>query len=280
MDPERARAQSQALWSSLAPGWDRHRRRMWDTTHSVTEWLIAQAAPRPGDTILELGCGPGDTAPLLSEAAGETGRVIETDFSPEMVAIAERFVADRSLTNAECRVMDAERMDLADESVDVVLCRWAYMLMLDPQRALRETRRVLRDGGRLAYSVWGAPDENPWVLLPAMTIRKLGHQLPGDAFGPGGIFSMADVDKVRDMTSQAGFEQVTIEKATVKWRSSSFEDDWGFMVDVAGPIATLVRQLPPDAIETYKEALRKEMEPFRSGPGYEMPGTTLNVIAS
>jgi ubiquinone/menaquinone biosynthesis C-methylase UbiE len=71
-----------------------------------------------------------------------------------MVAAARRESERLGLANVEHREMDAERMDLDDDSVDGVLCRWGYMLMSDPATALAETRRVLRDGGRLSLSVW------------------------------------------------------------------------------------------------------------------------------
>jgi SAM-dependent methyltransferase len=112
--------------------------------------------------------------------------VISTDFAPEMVDVARRQSEARGLTNVEHRVLDAERMDLDDDSVDGVVCRWGYMLMADPAAALRETRRVLRDGGRLAFAVWGAPDRNPWVAVPGMTLVQRGHMPPPEPGAPGG----------------------------------------------------------------------------------------------
>ena len=78
-----------------------------------------------------------------------------------MVAAARRESERLGLANVEHREMDAERMDLDDDSVDGVLCRSGYMLMADPARALAETRRVLRDGGRLAQSVWAPLNATP-----------------------------------------------------------------------------------------------------------------------
>ena len=83
-----------------------------------------------------------------------------------MVDVARRNGEARGLSNVEYRVLDAERMDLDDDSVDGVVCRWGYMLMADPAAALGETRRVLRDGGPLAFAVWMTPDRNPWAAVP------------------------------------------------------------------------------------------------------------------
>src|SRR5680860_1039460 len=82
------------------------------------------------------------------------------------------------------------------DSVDAVVCRWGYMLMADPAIALKETRRVLREGGLLAFAVWAPPDRNPWAAVPAMTLVQQGHMPPPEPDGPG-IFAMGDPDRVR-----------------------------------------------------------------------------------
>ena len=94
--------------------------------------------------MLELAAGVGDTGFMAARLVGETGRVIITDFAPEMVAAARRRVEESGIRNVEFRVLDAERMDLETDSVDGVLCRWGYMLMIDPAAAFADTRRVLR----------------------------------------------------------------------------------------------------------------------------------------
>jgi ubiquinone/menaquinone biosynthesis C-methylase UbiE len=280
MSLDEVRARSLALWDEMAAGWDQHRSYLWDVSRRVGEWMVEQADPKVGDIILELACGPGDTGFVAARLVGDNGKVIATDFSPEMVEVAKRRAQELGLTNVDFRVMDAEHMDLPDDSVDVVLCRWGFMLMADPQQALGESRRVLRDGGRLAFSVWGKPEENPWMLIPGMTMMKLGHQLRGDPTGPGGIFSMADQDKITDMVSSAGFHDIKIENMAVEWTSDSFEDAWTFMTAVAGPLAALIKELPPDRIDELKTALEQEMAPFKRAMGYATPGVTVNVAAS
>jgi SAM-dependent methyltransferase len=89
----------------------------------------------------------------------------------EMVAAAGRASGRLGLVNVEHHEMDAERMDLGDDSADGVLCRWGYMLMADTATALAD-RRVLRHGGRLSLSVWGAVERNPWATLPAKALME------------------------------------------------------------------------------------------------------------
>jgi ubiquinone/menaquinone biosynthesis C-methylase UbiE len=149
------RARSYAIWEAMAPGWERDRAFIWDASQAVGDWMVEQLDPQPGQTILELAAGPGDTGFLAAARLGKGGRLLATDFSPTMVEVARRRGRELGLTNVDYRVLDAERMDLEDASVDGVLCRWGYMLMADPAAALRETRRVLQRGGRLVFSVWG-----------------------------------------------------------------------------------------------------------------------------
>jgi ubiquinone/menaquinone biosynthesis C-methylase UbiE len=144
----------------------------------VRQWMIRQLGPHPGDTLLELAAGAGDTGFQGATLLGQAGRLISTDFSPAMLGVARRRAAELGLGNVDFRVMDAERVRLETDSVDGVLCRFGYMLMADPAAALSETRRVLRPGGRLALAVWGAPDRNPFFTVIAAILVERGHLPP------------------------------------------------------------------------------------------------------
>lgn len=274
-----AHEKSRAVWDEMAAGWERHRDYMWRTTRHVAEWLVDNVEAREGDTILDLAGGPGDNGLLVAERVGPAGRVIETDFAPEMVEAARRRALELSLDNVETRVLDAEKMDLADDRVDGIICRWGFMLMLDPRAALAECRRVLKEGRRLTFSVWAGPEKNPWVTVMGMTMVQLGHQPGGDPFGPGGMFSMADGKTIRAMVTEAGFDDVTIEEMPVAWSYDSFDDAWNFMTQVAGAIAALVKELPPSEVARLRSALEAAVESFRTEAGLTLPGVTMNVSA-
>jgi ubiquinone/menaquinone biosynthesis C-methylase UbiE len=277
---DEAREQSRATWNEMAPGWERKRDFMWATTRHVTEWLIDHVDARAGDTILDVAGGPGEGGFLAAERVGPTGRVIETDFAPQMVDVARRRAAELGLTNVEARVVDAEDMDLADDSVDGILCRWGFMLMLDPQAALGECRRVLKAGRRLALSVWGGPEKNPWITIVGMTMIQLGHQPGGDPFRAGGMFSMSDPERVRSMLADAGFGEIVVEEMAVDWNHASFDDAWDFMTEVAGAIARVVKELPRDEVHRLRDALEANVEPYRTDSGITLPGVTVNAWAS
>src|SRR5438552_7776904 len=182
-------------WEAMAPGWERRREYLREFSQGVTDWMVAQLDPQPGQTILELGAGTGETGFAAARLVGDSGRLISTDLPTGMVEVAKRRAKELGVANAEFRVVDAEHIDLEDGSVDGILCRWAYMLMPDPPAALAESRRVLRPGGRLALAVMGGPAQNPWATSVAKSIVGLGLVPPIDPRAAGGVFSLADPDR-------------------------------------------------------------------------------------
>ena len=272
------REASLRIWEEMAAGWDGHRRRVWDASRAVGEWLVDALDPQPGETVLELAAGVGDTGFAAARRLGSTGMLITTDFSEQMVQAARRRADELGVSNAEFRTLDAERMELGDGSVDGVLCRWGYMLMADPGAALAETRRVLGDGGRLALSVWSDPEHNPWASIPPKALLELTGAEPPDPFAPG-IFAMASEARTRDLLDGAGLEPQTLETVEMTWKFDSLADYWHHLTDVKGAIAMVVRSLP----EADKAALSAEIErrlgPYADGEGYRLPGMCLNVLA-
>jgi SAM-dependent methyltransferase len=208
--------QSRTTWSAVASGWYAQREVLWKASRPVSEWMVRRLDPQPGDTVLELAAGLGDTGLMAARLVGGSGRMIITDFAPEMVAGARQRAQELSVKSAEFRVLDAERMDLETDSVDGVLCRWAYMLTTDPAMAFAETRRMLRAGGRLAFSVWAARECNPALSLVGKVVESQGHIPPPEPQAPG-AFAMADPGRIRQLVVGAGFAEPEIEEVSFRW---------------------------------------------------------------
>ena len=278
MAREDYRSASYEIWQAMAAGWDRDRRWMWEASRAVSEEMLKALGPERGQTVLELAAGTGETGFAAARAIGPNGRLICTDFAPEMVAAARRESERLGLANVEHREIDAERMDLDDDSVDGVLCRWGYMLMSDPAMALAETRRVLRDGGRLSLSVWGAAERNPWASLPAKALMEHTGALPANPKDPG-IFAMADPERVRSLVQDAGFAEPRLDEVEVRWRFEDFDAYWRYVTELAGGIAMVLQAMP----ETDREAVRKLVEratgDYHVDGGVELPGVALNASA-
>jgi SAM-dependent methyltransferase len=279
VDVEDYRRTSPEVWEAMAPGWERWRAQLAEALTPVREWLIGRIRPRPGETVLELGAGTGETGFEAAALLGDDGQLVSTDFSPEMVEVARRRGTELGLGNVDYRVIDAERIELDSGSVDGVLCQSTYMLTADPAAALAETRRVLRPGGRLALSVWGAPDRNPWASIGGMILAERGH-LPAPEPEAPGVFSMASEERTRALLDGAGFSSVRTEEVPLRFIFRALDDYEQWVTDVAGPFAMVVRGLPNDEREVLRARLEEAFVPFAGDGGYELPGAALCAVAS
>ena len=273
------RQESLETWGEMAPGWEARREWLMEQTAPVLDWLVERAAPRPGATLLDLAAGTGDLGFRLAERVGEQGLIISTDFAPEMVDLARRLGEERGLSNVEYRVLDAERMDLPDDSVDGVVCRYGYMLMADPASALAETRRVLREGGPVAFAVWATPDRNPWAAIPGMTLVQRGH-MPMPEPGAPGMFAMGEADRIRALVTDAGFGEPRIEQIRFEFHYADAEDFWESIVRLAGPLARVISNLPEDEQTATRAAILEKMASYRNEDGsYTAPAVSWGVFA-
>ncbi len=176
-------------------------------------------------------------------------------------------------------MIDAERIELDADSVDGVVCRYGYMLMVDPAAAPAETRGVLRRGGRLALAVWGVPDRNPFFATMAMALVQAGHVPPPDPEGPG-PFSMASEERTRGLLEGAGFGDVRIEEVPVRFPVPEVGEYLSIVADTAGPIALVLRGLSHEEREALTAKLDEALAPFVADAGYELPGVALCAVGS
>jgi ubiquinone/menaquinone biosynthesis C-methylase UbiE len=262
------------VWERMASGWERRNDVTWRASEHVGRQLVDAVDPRPGETVLELAGGIGDTGFLASERVAPGGRVISSDFSPAMVEAARRRGAGLGVENVEYRVLDAQAIDLPDQSVDVVICRWGYMLMPDPGAAFRETHRILGPGGRLAFSVWGSPDANPWAATVARVLVAAGHVNPAPS--QPGVFALADPTRIESLVVEAGFQQPEITEVRMRWPFGSFEDYWAFTQDKAGALAMIIERLPEPDQHSVRASVREALGPEADG-SFELDGLCLNV---
>jgi len=157
----RERRQLHAMWGSVAPAWGEHAGYADTRGAAMTARLLELTAPRPGERVLELACGPGGVGIAAAGLVGPTGEVVLSDVAAEMTAIAAARAAALGLGNVRALTLDLDDLDQPDQAYDVVLCREGLMFAFDPAHAVAEIRRVLRPGGRMAASVWGPRERNP-----------------------------------------------------------------------------------------------------------------------
>src|SRR5438094_10634206 len=194
----------------------------WERRAGVRAALLAEATTRMldsarlglGSQVLDVGTGTGDTALLAAERVGPAGHVLATDASPEMVEQAVGKVRRSGLDNVDVQVMDGARLSLADVSRDAVIGRNAMQFLPGWPLPLMGFRRVLRQGGRLAFIVWGPPEENPYFHLPVSLAREHGWMgAPREALETP--YRLADGDRLHADLATAGFREVAVVRVAV-----------------------------------------------------------------
>ncbi len=279
-DAAEHRAASLQNWEAAAAGWSRRGALVRDWLAPVSHWMVEAIAPQPGERVLELAAGLGETGMLAAELVVPGGTVVISDQAETMLAAARVSARELGVSNVEFEVLNAEWIDLPLASVDAVLCRFGYMLMTDPDAALGETRRVLRPGsGRLALAVWSDVTENLWAYLPALELRERG--VPTSADGVPGPFSMPTERVVRQRLQAAGFVVERIEAIDLVRRHRSFEEAWEVQLDLSRSFHDAVMSLPGPEIADVKTSLeRRFSDAVPSWGRLEIPGRALVALAA
>ncbi|HYM46552.1 MAG TPA: methyltransferase domain-containing protein [Solirubrobacteraceae bacterium] len=279
-DANAHREASLAGWEEAAAGWTRRREAISALGMPVSHWMLDAVSPQPGERVLELAAGLGETGMLAAELVAPLGGVIVSDQAEAMLDGARARAGELGLSNVEFQVLGAEWIDLPLASVDVVLCRWGYMLMADPPAALAETRRVLRPAGRLALAVWDAVQHNPWALLPSMELIERGLQAPPAAGAPG-PFALGDPERVPELLAQAGFAEIDVQALDVTHRHASFDAFWETTLDLSRVFHDAVFSRPESEIAEIRAGLGARLQPYVQPDGtLVISGRTLVASAS
>jgi SAM-dependent methyltransferase len=275
------RQQSRARWGSSAAMWEKHAEQMRRATMPVSAWMVQAVDPQPGDTLLELAAGPGETGFLAAELIRPGGTLISSDISPEMLGVAQRRAKELGLDNVRFKQIDADTsIDVEAASIDGVLCRWGYMLMADPGTALRETRRVLKPGGRVALAAWTGPDENPWSAITGRELVRRGLAPPVAPDEPG-QFAWAEEGVIAEQLAQGGFVEFEVETVSFEERYSSFEDYWTTQAEMSGRMRDGLARAEPGVEDAMRAAVREQVAPSTAPDGsITLPARTWVAVAT
>jgi SAM-dependent methyltransferase len=266
-------------WAAMAAGWEQAREERERVAAPVTDWLVRELAPKVGDVVLEVAAGQGDVGFAIAGLLGENGRLISSDFSGPMLELARRRGEELGLANVEFRELDAEDLDLAENSVDGVVCRWGYMLMPNPAAALVEARRVLRPGGRLSFAVWASGDRNPWISIAGRILVAHGYMAPPEPGEPG-MFVLASTRELRALLEDACFANVRMESMSVHNDFRDIDEYVRRSNQMGGMFSRAWSAAPEDERKAMTEELRDAFKPFAADGGYRLPGLAICVLAS
>jgi SAM-dependent methyltransferase len=279
MDPEAERAASRERWESVAAGWESGADAFYDGALPVSHWMVDRLQPQPGQTILELAAGRGDVGFLAAELLHPGGKLISSDGAEAMVEAARRRAAQLGLDNVEFKPIDLEWIDAKLATIDGILCRFGYMLVVDPEHALRDARRVLRPGGKIVIAVWDVPEANPWLSTFSSAARDLGLAPPADPDAPG-PFSLSAPGAVTELLQDAGFDAPLVEPIDLTFRTPTLDALWETQRAMSSAMRKLLDGLAPADHYKLREATEERWAPYTAADGsVALPGRALGVVA-
>ena len=195
-------------WSELASNWLVVEERIEDISAQLGRLAMDRLALRPGQEVIDVGCGSGRTTRELAARVSPGGRAMGVDIAAEMVAHA---AAHAGSASAEFIRADVQTEDLGNHRFDAAFSRFGVMFFTDPVAAFTNVRRALRPGGALSFVCWQTVFENEWMLIPGMVAASVTGALPpAPAPEQPGPFSLADPARIRSVLSGAGFDEIEV----------------------------------------------------------------------
>jgi SAM-dependent methyltransferase len=243
--------------------------------------VLNRAAPRPGERVLDIGCGAGTTTLSVAEAVGPEGHVTGADISPPLLAHARRRVPEHLATRVSFIEADAQVYPFEPEAVDLVLSRFGVMFFADPVEAFGNLRRALKPGGRLCVLAWAAGDRNPWFSVPRRAaVAVLGEPRPTAPDAPGPL-AFANGEAVVGKLRRAGFTDAAVDEIATQLTPPGDLAEVAALAAQIGPVARITAEFEagPDAIDRITALVREEVAPYKTGNGFRVPAV-LNLFTA
>jgi len=234
--------QQRAQWRDAADAWDRYFEWYSRAFAPVMTWCADAIAAAPGMHVLDVAAGSGQPALAIAPRVQPSGTILGIDFSPEMVAVAERRARQAGASNVSFGTMDAEQLELPDASFDAVTCACGLIFFPDAHRALAEMRRVLKPGGRIAIVVWDQPLKSPFVTVGGGAVSRFHAPTPPNPNSPG-AFRFAKPGVLERVLHDAGFGDVTIASVPMPIEFESTQEYWEMFTECAAGIKTKISML-------------------------------------
>lgn len=246
----------------------------------VTELLIEHAKPQPGERVIDVGCGCGDTSIAFGRRVGASGHVLGVDISEQMLARA-REVAPANLP-VEFALADATTYPFAAGAADLLVSRFGVMFFAEPARSFANLRKGLRSGGRLTFICWRGPKENPWLMVPLQAVYRHVPRLPPVGPEDPGPFAFASAERVERILREAGFSDIRVAPHDLSLdiaAGGGFESAVETAV-IIGPANRALEEAAPEARTAAVDAVRHDLKPFAKGDNVWLGGAIWIVSAT
>lgn len=244
-----------------------------DTTLTpVTDALLASAAPRSGEHVLDIGCGCGGPTLEFARAVGPKGHVIGYDISGPMLVEADRRAKAASITNVDWRQEDPATTNLG--SYDLLVSAFGVMFFGDMVGAFTNMRRAAKPGARMALACWRGLAENPWMEVPMNAVAQHLPPRPKGTPNAPGMFAFANPDYVTQVLTAAGWSAPRFEKfdCALDIAAGRGLEEAVVQSTQIGAVNSWLRNQPPEIIAASTQSLRDALAPHTSGASTRLPG--------
>lgn len=282
MPEDGSNAEQIEYWNERGgPQWVAFQERLDAQISQLGQVALDRAAVRAGESVLDVGCGCGHTSLELANRVGPTGTVLGIDVSRPMLERARERQVQRGLAHLAFVAADAQTHPFAPRGVDLIFSRFGVMFFADPGRAFANLHGALRPGGRLCFVCWQELPRNDWARIPlGAAFRHVPRPEPPPPGAPG-PFAFADQTRVRGILEGVGFRDVGFAphvEAMNIGGTNGLEGAVEFLLTI-GPVASLLRDAPPETRKRVGDALRETLTPYVDGDTVRLDGATWIVHA-
>lgn len=267
---------SQGLWGSdaAAQAWRQGEARRAQQFGPATERMLDLAGIHPGSRVLDAAAGTGEQTLLAAHRVGPTGYVLATDIAPSMLEAARSAARQAGLTQVATHLMDARQVDLEPASFDAIICRNGLQWIPDPDQALVALRRVLRPGGKLVALVHGAPELNPFVVLPANIVRRIGSLPPPSPTEPDSC-ALGGPGVLDALYRRAGLRDVEVHSIRIERQFPSASAAVAAIRDASAYLRSLMTQLSDAQCQQAWADIEQAFQGFVTPTGVDLSGQSL-----
>ena len=262
-------------WDRSADGWNDHTSEIRAWLRIPSDAMLDMAGIVPGASVLDVAAGAGDQTLDIARRIGPKGRVLATDLSPGILALAQKNARQAGFHNVQTRVADGEDLQVEPASFDAVVCRLGLMFFPDPLQGLHGMHRALRPAGRICTMVFSRPQSNPCIgILMSTALRYAG--LPArDPFQPGGLLSLGKPGLADELFRSAGFQNVATTALDAPFRLPTATHYLNFIRSSASPIQQILGRLAPDVAAAAWAEMEDRLGVFTTADGWVGPNELL-----
>lgn len=269
-DPVKYKNTTRDQWQSAAEAWYHWSDTLNQWLGKATEKMLEMAEISTGQRVLDVAAGAGEQSISVAKKVGETGYVLATDISSNILAYAKEMAQEAGLNNIETQVMDGENLTIPDESFDAVISRVGLIYFPDQQRALKEMLRVLKPGGKVAAIVYSTPEKNKFFSIPVSIIRNRA-KLPPPLPGQPGPFSLGAEGIIEKAFTQAGFRNVRSALVDSPLTLPSAKECVRFEKESFGALHQMLSTLTDEEKLSVWEEIEQELKKFETDKGFAGP---------